>query len=179
MAYVLVNKEPLAQWQAQTDQFVRDNGNPICVNEYSPGPVDGIRNLFAPPNATNSDPRPVFFAINMITNSPSHRYREVILAEFSNGGGSFDFVPTINNLFRPRIDNVQAAPPRLTNVLRTNTTFQFTFPGQRGRTNRVECTTNFTDWTVVTNSFGTNLPITFRDTNALVNPRRFYRVRRL
>ena len=71
MAYVLVNKEPLAQWQLQSDDFVRNNGSPICVNEYSPGPVDGIRNLFAPPNATNSDPRPVFLSASGPFNTSS------------------------------------------------------------------------------------------------------------
>jgi len=69
--------------------------------------------------------------------------------------------------------------PQLANARLSGDAFQFTFPGQRGHTNRVECTTNFVDWTVVTNAFGTNAPITFRDTNILLNGWQFYRVRRL
>jgi hypothetical protein len=65
----------------------------------------------------------------------------------------------------------------MTNVRLTNGVFQFTFPGQRGRTNRVEGTTNFVDWTILTNVFGTNAPIVFGDTLLPTEPR-FYRIRR-
>ncbi len=98
--------------------------------------------------------------------------------DFYNGGGAQDFSTQMAG-FRNIIDSVQAPPPRLTNVALNAGTFQFTFPGQRGRTNRIEYTTNFVDWSAVTNVFGTNAPITFRETNATVNPQRVYRVRRL
>ena len=63
-------------------------------------------------------------------------------------------------------------------MIHSGGTFQFTFPGQRGRTNRVESTTNLLDWTTVTNVFGTNAPVTYRDINTLPTDRRFYRILR-
>jgi len=164
-----------ASFAGQTDTYLLPRGGRICGNDWS----RTLRNSFAPTGGTNgTDPRPVYMIINCVSNSPSHPQYQLLELHIEPGGGAEDYTARIN-AWRNLIDSVQAPPPRLTNVLRTNNTFQFTFPGQRGRTNRVECTTNFTDWAVVTNTFGTNLPITFRDTNALVNPRRFYRVRRL
>ena len=103
--------------------------------------------------------------------------------EFYNGGGAQDFSARIAE-WRNTIDSVQAPPPPLTNARLTDGRFEFTFPGQRGRTNVVESATmagpaSFLDWTVLTNVFGTNAAITFRDANASLNERRFYRVRRL
>ena len=79
----------------------------------------------------------------------------------------------------PVLADVQAPPAQLVSTRLSNGMFQFTFPGQAGRTNRVEASTNFVNWTVLTNVFGTNRPVTFRDTNALSKPRQFFRVRRL
>jgi hypothetical protein len=184
VAYVAVNKEPGSTFQGQTDTFLRATNVNVCGNDYTSTTLHGVRNLFAPPTGLTNNPRPVFVAINCVSNSPSHAYRQVLLnAPFDGqGGGAFNFATTVTNVWRPILDSVQAPPPRLTNARLTGGAFEFTFPGQRGRTNRVECTTNLppdTNWVTVTNVFGTNAPITVRDTNAAAGPRRFYRVRRL
>jgi hypothetical protein len=161
---------------AQTDAYLPPRGVRICGNDWS----RTLRNTFAPPSTgTNGpDPRPVYIIINCVSNSPSHAQWQLLDLHIEPGGGAEDYSARIA-AWRNLIDSVQAPPPRLTNVALSAGTFQFTFPGQRGRTNRVESTTNFVDWTTVTNTFGTNAPITFRDTNAAVNPQRGYRVRRL
>lgn len=179
MTHVIVNMEPADFYQGQTDAYLAGYNVKICGNDYTPTTHQTIRNLFAPPGTLGyPDPRPVFVAVNCISNSPSHAYRQVLLMDFYNGGGAQDFSTQMAN-FRNIIDSVQAPPPRLTNVSFNAGTFQFTFPGQRGRTNRVEYSTDYADWITVTNVFGTNAPITFRDTNVLDNPQRIYRVRRL
>jgi hypothetical protein len=172
--------EPLSSWQAQTDSFLRATNITRCGNDYVGSVKFGIRNLFAPPNSTNSDPRPLFLAINGLSNSPSHQQWQVLISDFSNGGGSFDFTPAING-WRTILDSVQAPPPTLTPVTPTNivdTAFTFTFPGQRGRTNVVESSLDLSNWTTVSNYFGSNGPITVRDLNYLDNETRFFRVRR-
>lgn len=174
------NMEPLAQWQAQTDSFLRATNVTRCGNDYVGNVKYGVRNLFAPPNSTNSDPRPLFLAINGLSNSPSHQQWQVLISDFSNGGGAFDFTADVNR-WRRILDTVQAPPPVLTNApfSGSESEFAFTFPGQRGRTNVVESSTDLTTWSVVTNVFGTNAPITVRETNVLNDERKFYRVRRL
>ena len=176
MAYVIANMEPASVWQGQTDVFLRSYGENVCGNDYTATNSKSIRNLFAPPNSTpGGDPRPVFVVINCVSNSPSHSQWQLILKEFYDGGGAFDFTARIA-AWRALIDSVQAAPPRLTNALLAGSGFEFSFPGQRGRTNRVECSTDFLNWITLTNVFGTNAPIRFRDTNVLTRDRRFYRV---
>ena len=119
----------------------------------------------------------VFLAINCVSNSPSHARYQVLINDYSNGGGQFDFTSLLTNSYRRILDSVQAPPPVLTAPQLSAGAFEFTVPGQRGRTNRVEATTNFVDWLTVTNVFGTNAPIRIRQTPA--EPERFYRVRRL
>lgn len=168
-------------YQGQTDDFVRMNGIRVCGNDYVGSVKFGIRNLFAPPNATNGDPRPVFVAINGLSNSPSHRQWQVLVSDFSNGGGAANYSAAITR-WRAILDSVQAPPPRLTNDPTIANGFSFTVPGQRGRTNVIESTTDLAGpaaWTSVTNLFGTNAPVLFRDPNANTNEQRFYRVRRL
>ena len=183
MVYVAANMESGSSWQAQTDSFLRATNITRCGNDYVGSVQHGIRNLFAPPNPTNSDPRPLFLAINGLSNSPSHAQWQVLISDFSNGGGSFDFTPAINR-WRSILDSVQAPPPILSVTLaNTNNpdpgNFSFTFPGQRGRTNVVESSSDLVNWSAVTNYFGTNAPSTFRDPDFLSNERKFYRVRRL
>jgi hypothetical protein len=180
VVYVVANMEPASVWQAQTDSFLRATNATRCGNDYVGNVKFGVRNLFAPPNSTNSDPRPLFLAINGLSNSPSHRQWEVLISDFSNGGGAFDFTTDVNR-WRRILDSVQAPPPTLTNAPVSGGAgeFVFTFPGQRGRTNMVERSADLATWATVTNVFGTNAPITVRDTNVLNNDRRFYRVRRL
>src|SRR5262245_23165746 len=104
--------EPLSQWQAQTDSFLRATNVTICGNDYVGSIKYGVRNLFAPPNATNADPRPLFLAINGLSNSPSHQQWQVLVSDFSNGGSSFDFSTFIAG-YRTILDSVQAPPPEL------------------------------------------------------------------
>ena len=164
-----------SSYAAQTDAYLPPRGARICGNDWS----RTLRNHFAPPGGTNgTDPRPVYVIINGVSNSTSHAQWKMLELHIEPGGGAEDYSARIT-AWRNLIDSVQAPPPRLTNARLANGTFQFTFPGQRGRTNRVEATTDYADWVTVTNVFGTNAPITIRDTNALVNPQRIYRVRQL
>jgi hypothetical protein len=167
-------------WQGQTDTYLRSLNEKVCGNDYMVTATatnsKSIRNLFVPPNSTpGGDPRPVFLAINCVSNSPSHKQWQLMLKEFYDGGGALDFTARIA-AWRALIDSVQAPPPRLTNAPLAGGSFEFTFPGQRGRTNRVECSTNLLNWVAITNYFGTNAPIRFRDTNLPANEERFYRV---
>jgi hypothetical protein len=170
--------EPSSSWQGQTDTYLGSLNVRICGNDYvgSGMQLQLVRNLFASPTVSNPDPRPVFAAINCISNLPVRRYREVLINEFYNGGPEQDFSARIT-AWRNLIDAVEAPPPVITDVrLATNDVFRFTVPGQRGRINRVEGTTNLINWVTVTNITGTNAPVIVRDTNVLANPRRFYRV---
>jgi hypothetical protein len=117
----------------------------------------------------------VFVAINCVSNSPSHAQWQVLLVEYYDGGGGIDFSARIA-AWRAIIDSVKAPPPRLTERGVSNEIFQFTFPGQRGRTNRVESSTDLLNWISITNVFGTNAPVVVRDTNVHQNDLRFYRV---
>lgn len=181
MTWVVVNMEPASFYQGQTDTYLASFNTRISGNDYlSPGvQVQLVRNLFASPTGSNPDPRPVFAAINCISNSPNRRYREVLLNEFYNGGAQQDFGSNVTNTWRVVLDAVQAPPPELTDVRSTTGgVFRFTVPAQRGRTNRVESTTNFANWITVMNISGTNASVVIRETNIFPNPRRFYRLLR-
>jgi len=180
VAWVLVNMESSSAWQAQTDTYARNNAVRICVDDYTSTNNTVVnryaaRSLFVSPTGANPDPRPVFIAINCMTNSPSHAYRQLLVKDFYAGGGAQDFTAQVNQ-WRNTIDSVQAPPPKLTKPAYSANNFEFTFPGQRGRTNRVQSSSDLVNWTTITNFFGTNAPIVVRDTNAVVNDRRFYRV---
>ena len=75
--------ERSSQWQAQTDSYLGSFNVSICGNDYTASAVQVVRNLFASPTASNPDPRPVFVAINCLTNSLSRRHREVLVNEFA------------------------------------------------------------------------------------------------
>jgi len=171
----VVNLERATSWQAQTDAFLGSYGVMVCGNDYTATNVNIVRNLFAPPTASNPSPRPVFVVINCVSNSPSHAYRKLLVNEIYAGGGAQDFGPSIANC-RRAIDSVQAPPPAITGARLNGGMFEFTIPGQRGRTNRVERSANFLDWTTLTNVFGVEAPVTIRDPEAAENPGRFYRV---
>jgi len=175
VAYIAVNMEPNTNYLAQTDAFLRGYGIKICGNDYTATSTNGIRNLFVTPTALNPNPRPLFLVINCVSNSPSHAHWDVLVSEFYDGGGTFDFTARIA-IWRNIIDSVQAPPPLITGARFPGSDFEFTIPGQRGRTNRVEFTSDFSGWTTLTNVFGTNAPVLIRDTNAPADPHRFYRV---
>src|SRR6185295_1571155 len=159
-------------YEAQTDAYLPPRGARICGNDWS----RTLRNYFAPPGGTNgSDPRPVYLIINGVSNSTSHAQWQLLELHIEPGGGAEDYSARIAR-WRNIIDSVRAPPPVLRNARLNGGAFEFTVPGQRGRTNRVESTTNFINWTTVTNFFGTNAPIVIRDTNALQRDRRLYRV---
>ncbi|HEY6167881.1 MAG TPA: hypothetical protein VI454_07570 [Verrucomicrobiae bacterium] len=170
--------EPAAVYQSQTDVFLRATNVAICGNDYNVTTLRAVRDYFVPTNSVpGGDPRPVFLAINCVAGSTSHPQWQLILKDFYNGGGAIDFSTQIAG-WRQTIDSVQAPPPQPTNLVVLSNAFEFTFQGQRGRTNGVERTTNLVDWTVVTNTYGTNAPIIYRDTNSPASPWRAYRVRR-
>ena len=113
--------------------------------------------------------------INGVSNSTSHAQWQLLDLHIEPGGGAEDYSARIAQ-WRKIIDSVQAPLPVLSKARLNGSTFEFTVPGQRGRTNRVESSTNFVNWTTVTNLFGTNAPIVIRDTNALQRDRRLFRV---
>ena len=162
-------------WQAQTDSYLRGLNTRICGNDYTATILRPVRALFAQPSSSNPDPRPIFAAINCISNSPNRQYREVLINEVYAGGGAQDFSASISN-WRSIIDSVQAPPPTITNLRLDTNGFQFAIPAQRGRTNRVESTTDFSTWSTVTNVSGTNASVIVRDTNVFSAPQRLYRV---
>lgn len=167
--------------QPQCDEFVGEFSLTLVANDYNPDPSRGARqtnavhDLFADPFI-----KPVFAIINCVSNSPSHNQYQLLVKQIgAPGDGSITAWQSAFNLWRFMIDGVQAPRPKLTNLGVTNGAVRFTFSGQRGRTNQVLCSSNLVDWTILASYTGTNAPITFRDTNALSNPHRFYKIRRL
>ena len=164
--------EDLAQYQTSTENFIAQHRfDPVC-NDYvrtnNTTQMDGfVRLQFQP-----STQRPVFLVINGVSNSPTHAQWQLLVN--SGGYGTNDFSRQITE-WRGAIDSVQAPAPRLGSTTIAAGELQFTIPGQRGRTNRVEVSSNLRDWSTVTNIFGTNAPIMVRDTIAPSGPR-FYRV---
>ncbi|HZO84468.1 MAG TPA: hypothetical protein VFC26_04600 [Verrucomicrobiae bacterium] len=146
------------------------------ANDYNSNPARGpvhtnfVHDKFDLPNL-----RPLFLVINCVSNSTQQPFLQLQLYE----SNVTDFSAAVLR-WRGSIDRVLAPRPRITNTeLLTDGTLSFAFLGQRERTNRVECTTNFLNWTVLSNFFGTNAPSIFRDPDATSGPPRFYRVRRL
>jgi hypothetical protein len=175
VVHVHVNITPQYFLQDQVDAFVHEWGIEICANDYNfsskLGTVEtnAVHDLYFEPFF-----RPAATIINCVSNSPSHAQWAVLL----NVSNSTDWAASILQ-WRAIIDSVQAPPPQLTGVSRAGGVFQFTFPGQRGRTNRVEVTSDLHTWSGVTNVYGTNAPITFREASPAAPGSRFYRVRRL
>jgi hypothetical protein len=174
--HLSVNIVPHYFLQAQTDVFIEEYGLQIVADDYNSNPSAGplhtnaVHDSFQQPFL-----KPVILVINCVSNSTSHLQWTLLL---NHGGGSANWTADMGQ-WRQAIDSVQAQPPLLTDPGGEDGFFQFVFPGQRGRTNRIECTTDFVNWSVVTNVFGTNAPITFRDANGFPESQRFYRVRRL
>jgi hypothetical protein len=175
VVHVHVNIVPQDFLQAQVDAFVYEWGIEICANDYNSstklGPLEtnAVHDLYQPPFY-----RPAAVIINCVSNSPSHPQWSVLLS----ASNTADWAAAVVQ-WRAIIDSVQAPPPELTGVSRAGGIFQFTFPGQRGRTNEVDVTTDLRTWSAVTNTYGTNAPITFREASPAATGPRFYRVRRL
>jgi hypothetical protein len=170
-----INLVPQDFLRPQVDDFIDENSIELCANDYNSNSSQGfaqtnaVHDLFQPQYQ-----KPVFVVINGLSNSPSQSQWTLLL---NQGGGVSDWTAALDR-WRATIDGVQAAPPQLTDVRLSGGILQFSFPGQRGRTNRIEWTMDFMNWSVLTNVFGTNAPIVFRETNRQ-GSRRFYRVHRL
>lgn len=170
-----VNILPNAEYQPACEEFIDERGLELVANDYNANPALGpVQTNAVHDSFQNPYLKPVFLVINCVSNSFTHLQWWLGV----NACCPPDMSSAINQ-WRGVIDSVDAPAPLLTNVRWSGGAFEFTFPGQRGRTNRVECTTNYVDWIVLTSTFGQTAPITFRDPNALSNGRRFYRVRRL
>jgi hypothetical protein len=174
-----VNILPQDFLQSYVTNFLDQFGIDVCANDYNTQPLYGllqtnlVHDLFQVPFL-----KPVFVVINCVSNSPSHPPGKLL---FNFGGGATDWGMLIYQI-RAAIDSVAAPPPRLTDVRAFNNRIEFTFPGQIGRTNIVESTTNLLSpqsWSLAATYIGTNGPITFRDDNRNLSSRRFFRVRRL
>jgi len=166
--------------QPYVDNFINEFDINVCANDYNSklsfGPLktNAVHDLFQMPFL-----KPVFLVINCVSNSPSHPPGQLML---NVGGGQSDAGWSALILYiRSVIDNVAAPPPRLTDARVSGGRFQFTFPGQIGKTNHVESTTNLLSpgsWTLVRSYTGSNGPITFRDNGPFTLRQRFFRVRR-
>jgi hypothetical protein len=166
--------------QQQCDYFIAYKGLQVVMNDYNSnatrGPVqtNAVHDLFEVPFI-----KPYFLVLNCVSNSSHTPVYRLMLTEDAGFGDFSDNGPIVAG-WRTAIDSVQAPLPTITNArLGANGTFEFNFPGQRGRSNQVQCTSNLVDWAVLTNFIGTNAPILFRDTNAPPDSGRLYRVRRL
>ena len=120
-----------------------------------------------------SSGQPIFAVINGVTNSPSHQPWQLLVNHLGFGDTQFS---TELASFRAIIDTVQApvVAPQLSAARLVGSTFEFTLQTQRGRSYRVQGSTNLADWTTLRTIPGTNIPVLFRDTNAPPS-RRFYR----
>lgn len=147
-----------------TDQLIAQFGLDIVADDFS----------LVSYNEFGVSQQPYYVIINGVTNSTSHPAWQVLHRQNSYGG---NIAPT--NTLRAVLEQVQAGPPLITHFrLATNGGFEMTIPGQLGRTNRVEFSTDFTTWNTLTNIWGTNAPITIRDSTPATG-QRLYRVRRM
>lgn len=165
--HIAVNQESRSTYQSQTDSFITQQGfNPV-VNDYDSTSTNRVRFLF------QSTGQPIFVVINGVTNSPSHQPWQLLVNHL--GYGDTDFNQELAN-FRAIIDTVQppVTRPQLSAARRVGADFEFTFQPQRGRTYRVEASTNLTSWATLRTYPATTNAIVFRDTNA-PPAQRFYR----
>jgi hypothetical protein len=174
-----INIVPHDSLQAQCESFINYKGLQTVMNDYnassSRGPLqtNAVHDMFEVPFI-----KPYFLVLNCVSNSSHTPLYRLMLTEDAGFGDFSDNGPIVAG-WRAAIDGVQGPLPFITNARLQANAFQFNFPGQRGRTNQVQCTSNLVDWTALTNFTGTNAPILFRDTNTLSNSGRIYRVRRL
>jgi len=174
--HVSVHITPFYEYQCE--QFTMYYGLQTVMNDYNANPSRGpvqtnvVHDQFNVPFK-----RPVLLVITCVSNSSYNPVYQLMLTE---DGGTGDFGEPTYTRWRTAIDAVQAPLPQITNArLEAGGAFRFNFPGQRGRTNQVLCSSNLLTWTVLTNVIGTNAPILFRDANPLSGSPRMYRIRRL
>ena len=166
--HIAVNQESGSSYQTQTDGFVTQQGFSPVVNDYGPGlGTNRVRFML------QTTGQPTFAVINCVTNSPSHQPWQLLVNHL--GYGDTDFNTELAG-FRSIINAVQApiVPPQLSAARVVGSNFEFALAAQPGRTNRIQGSTNLTDWITLRTIVGTNAPIVFRDTNAPPS-HRFYR----
>lgn len=182
MEHISANIASAYYLQQQCDDFINDYGIRMAANDYNADPnfgplqTNACHDSFTIPNT-----KPLFLIINCLSNSPSQPQNVLMMTQTGAPGSGRDadwdaaFVQ-----WRALIDSVQAPPPELSGLRWLPIgAIRFSFLGQRGHTNQVLVSSNLVNWTVVASFYGTNGPIVFRDTNAVSQPRGFYRVRRL
>ena len=169
---VAVNMEDDPYFWYATEDMIGEHGfEPVC-NDYVRTNNITTRDGFVRFQFQPESQRPVFLVINCVSNSPSHPQWQLLVNHW--GYNEADFMNKINE-WRAIIDSVKAPPPRIAQPVIASGSVQFTVPGQRGQTNRVEVSSDMRNWGTVTNLIGTNAPITIRD--PITAPgRRFYRV---
>lgn len=169
----MVNGESLSFYERENDVYFHTHQYQNVCNDYVSETVglSAVRTNFAP-----FVEKPIFLVINGVANSPSHQQYELVVNH--SGFGDFDFSQEITG-FRLAIDAIEA--PALQPVLDqarllANGHFQCRLVGQRGKTYRLEASTNLLDWTVVaTNLPGSSSGRTVEDTQTSGHARRFYR----
>jgi hypothetical protein len=178
--HISANIAPEYYVQEQCDEFISDYSIRLPANDYNADPIRGLLQTNAAHDSfTTPFTKPLFVIINCVSNSPSHAQNVLMLNQTgAPGNGTQAAWDAAFVQWRALIDSVEAPPPELANVRRLGSTgLSFTFGGQRGRTNQVLVSSNLADWAVLTNYFGTNGPIIFRDVNPGIKT--FYRLRRL
>lgn len=165
--HVAVNQEASSFYQAQTDNFINQQGFGIVVNDYEGNVINPVRFMF------QSSGQPIFVVINGVTNSPSHQPWQLLVNYL--GYGQTDFNQTLAN-FRAVIDTVQAPapPPQLSAPRSAGADFEFNLLTQPNRSYRVQVSSDLVNWTTFRTVTGSTNAIVFRDTDAPTG-NRFYR----
>lgn len=144
------------------DEFIRTNSMDRVADDFY---QLAIHDLWTEPGNITI---PFYVVINGVSNSPTHAAWEIV--------GRFGYTNTMATL-RAAIDSVRGTvPPRLTAAWSTNGVFEAGFRAQKGRTNVIECSTNWVDWTTVTRLTGSNV-VHFTDPLPAGTDPRLYRVR--
>src|SRR5688572_5020283 len=142
VVHVAVNQVSESFYQAQTDNFINQQGFGIAVNDYEGNVINPVRYQFI------TGGQPLFVVINGITNSPSHLPWQILVNY--QGYGQTDFNQTLAG-FRTMIDAVQppVPPPQLTAPQRIGADFAFNLTTQPTRSYRVQVSTNLVHWTTL------------------------------
>lgn len=155
VVYMAINMEPAEYARDEADYLLDPYGIQLRGNDYTDTRVDVAVNLFATHSA-----KPVFVAINCVSNSPSHSLNELLV---NQSGVVESQIPGYIPNWKAAIDAVQPPPPKLEDTRRVGgSNFEFTLHGRLNSTYRIASTTNFKDWDFGATITGTNGPILFR-----------------
>ncbi len=172
MLHLAVNMEASDSYQASTDNFVNQHGFRYIFNDYMKVNGTTISNGAVRLQFQPSNQRPVFAAINGVSNSPTHQQWELLA---NHGGyGAVDFSAEIA-AWRAIIDSVQAPPPLLEQpVMISDDKISFTLSGRPGLGYRIQASPDLVNWSVVATVTNDASGLS-RFTNQLQSPRQFYR----